>query len=482
MGMMMHKDSEKEMSRCSTSKVLLEQFQSQKKIFSVSGASDYQTRKTHLENLLQAIHTYTDSFGKAVSKDFGHRSTDETRLLEIIPIIQSIRYSLKRLSDWMEPSQRLLPLWFRPSKARVFPQALGVVGIVAAWNYPLQLSLLPLVAALSAGNRVMLKLSVLTPATNALLEKMLSGIFLAQEVQVVTGGEAVFQEFIALPFDHLFFTGSVEVGKKVYRTASQHLVPVTLELGGKSPVIIASQFPMQMAVDRILTGKLLNAGQTCVAPDYLFLPKFSQSLFVEQAKRFVAKHYAHLKHNLDYTAIIDHAHFHRLKELLKDARKKGAEIIPLAEVTIDEDKRKFIPTLVFHTDSTMRLMQEEIFGPILPVLLYENIQEVIGYINDRPKPLALYLFDNNFQRITEVIKRTVSGGVTVNGTLWHAAVETLPFGGVGASGIGKYHGKAGFDTFTHYKSIFIQSDFSLLSWIRPPFKKWVERLNRFLQL
>lgn len=455
---------------------LTHRFYFQRQAYLEMGQTGYATRKMYLETLLKTLNVHQSDLCQAVSKDFGHRSAHETMLLELTPITRSIEYSLKNLAAWMEPRDSEVPIWLKPAKARLLPQALGVVGIVSTWNYPLQLSLMPLISALAAGNRVMLKLSELTPRTNEWLMKIANEIFSLQDVQMIVGGKEISEWFVSLPFDHLFFTGSTAVGKQVLLTASQNLVPVTLELGGKSPAIIAPYYPLTSAVNHILTGKLVNAGQTCIAPDYVFLPQGAESLFVEQSKRFVEKRYPGLPYHADYTTIISPFHVNRLQALLEDARAKGAQIVPLSSSPSDIEGRKLIPTLIFNVSQDMRVMQEEIFGPILPVMTYLHIHDVLHYLKERPKPLAMYLFDNNCRRITDVLTRTVSGGVTLNDTLWHAALDTLPFGGVGDSGMGKYHGKAGFDTFTHYKSIFIQSDFNLLSAVlNTPLKKWFFR-------
>jgi len=461
---------------------LFETFNQQKKDFLLNEIPSYEIRKSQLETLLKVIKANSKNLAEAVNQDFGHRSFDETELLEIIPTLQTIKYYLKHLKKWMRPRRAKVSFWFKPGVAKIYPQPLGVIGIVVPWNYPIQLSLGPLVAALSAGNRVMIKMSELTPNTGKLIRDLLAEVFSEERLVVINGDVEIAKEFVLLPFDHLLFTGSTEVGKKVMMSASNHLTSVTLELGGKSPVIIVPDSSIRSAVRSIMTGKLFNAGQTCVAPDYVFLPDGSESLFIEEAKNFVEKHYHNITQNDDYSSIINQKHFDRLENLLKEAESNGAKIIRLENNFNNAENKKIVPCIILNCNDEMKIMQEEIFGPYLPLIPYQEIKEVVDQINRRPYPLALYLFDERLRYADFVLKNTISGGVTVNETLLHVAQESLPFGGVGESGIGQYHGKAGFDTFSHLKSIFFQSRLNGFALMRPPFGKFVRLIMQLMRL
>lgn len=458
---------------------LHERFQILKDAKETAGISFYQTRKAQLKALATALKKNQQELCDAVNQDFGHRATEETQILEIISILESIQYTLKHLQDWMIIKNAKLPWWFKFGSAKVLRQPVGIVGIIVPWNYPICLAVEPLVSAIAAGNRVMIKMSSLTPHTTVVLEKLLSEVFSMQEVQVVAGGSDVNEEFITLPFNHLFFTGSNEVGKKIYSKMSHNLIPMTLELGGKSPVLLADNFPIEMAVSRIMTGKLVNGGQTCIAPDYVLIQKASATLFVDFAKSFVKKIYPNIMSNPNYTAIINSEHFQRLQALLQDAESQGAQVIPLCDIHQKIDGNKFVPYIVLNVSDKMKLMQEEIFGPILPLLTYENFQEAIDYVRQQPAPLALYIFDENNRRANDIIDKIPAGGVTVNDTMMHAGSPSLPFGGFGQSGMGKYHGKAGFDIFTHYQSIFYQSSINFLGLAHPPFGKLIKHFIRW---
>ena len=361
------------------------------------------------------------------------------------------------------------------------PQPLGVVGIVVPWNYPLYLAIGPLVPALAAGNRAMVKMSETTPATGELLARLVERHFPGGEVAVVNGGAEVAQAFCRLPFDHLLFTGSTGVGRHVMRAAADNLTPVTLELGGKSPAIVGRGFPVAEAASRILFGKCLNAGQTCVAPDYVLVPEESVDAFVEGARAAVASLYPTLAANPDFTAIVDARHRERLAGLLADAVARGAraiEINPAGEDVAAAGKRA--PTLLVGVDEAMAVMREEIFGPLLPVIPYRRLEDAMAFVNARPRPLALYVFEHDGDAVERVITGTVSGGVTVNETILHIAQDDLPFGGVGASGMGQYHGRDGFDTFSKRKAVFRQSRVNGLKLFRAPYGKRFESLVRLL--
>lgn len=448
--------------------------------------SDPLPEASRREHDLDALHDLilgnADALASAVSADFGGRSRHETRLLEIFPCLEAIRHARSRVRRWMRPERRPVSLWFQPGRAGVVWQPLGAVGIVVPWNYPIYLSVGPLVSAIAAGNRAMIKMSEFTPATGALLARLISERFEDERVAVFGGDEHVARAFVALPFDHLLFTGSTRTGRSVMAAAAANLTPVTLELGGKSPAIIGGDFPLALACERILFGKLLNAGQTCIAPDYVLLPEERASEFVEHARSFVARCYPTLARNPDYTAIIDERHYRRLRELVADAAAGGATVVEInpAGEALDESGRKIAPTLLTGTTDAMRVMREEIFGPVLPLVGCRDIEQAIAYVNARPRPLALYYFDRDAARIERVVRETVSGGVTINDTMLHIAQDELPFGGAGESGMGQYHGHAGFATFSKQKAVFTQSRLNALPLFRPPFGKRFERLIRML--
>lgn len=418
---------------------------------------------------------------EAVDRDFRGRSRAETRLLEIFPALEAVRHAQRHLDAWMKPRRARTNLWFLPGRSRVVPQPLGVVGIVVPWNYPIYLAVGPWVSALAAGNRVLIKMSEAAPATGELFARLVSARFSPDVAAVVNGGPAVARRFVSLPFDHLLFTGSTAVGREVMRSAAENLTPVTLELGGKSPAIVGRGIPVEEAARRILFGKCLNAGQTCIAPDYALVPAERVEAFVEGARRAVAAMYPRLRDNPDYTAIVSERHRGRLQGHLDLARRAGARVVelnPAGEAFAGSPKMP--PTLVLGAPEDAPLMREEIFGPILPVVPYGDLDEAIAYVNARPRPLALYVFDHDRAAVDRVVDRTVSGGVTVNETILHIAQDDLPFGGVGASGMGEYHGRAGFDTFSKRKAVFRQARWNGLALFRPPYGARFERLAGWL--
>lgn len=443
---------------------------------------DLATRQRWLRALEALVRENVDAIALAIARDFGHRSVHETRLLEIFPTLEAVKHAQRHLRAWMKPRRRSVSLWFRPGRASVICQPLGVVGIIAPWNYPLYLALGPLVSALAAGNRAMVKMSELAPATAALLEELVRYRFAPDEVCVVTGGPDVARAFAALPFDHLLFTGSTAVGRAVMHAAADNLIPVTLELGGKSPAIVGPDYPIAAAADRIMAGKCMNAGQTCIAPDYALVPADCVDEFVTAARRSVARCYPDPMHTPDFSAIVNAAHFARLAAYLDEARTGGATAVVLgtADCVPDPETRRFPPTLLLDTRADCRVMNEEIFGPLLPVVPYRTLDEALEYVNARPRPLALYYFDRDERRIDRVLTNTVAGGVTVNDTILHIAQDDLPFGGVGPSGIGQYHGRDGFDTFSKQKGVFRQSRLNAMGLFAPPYGKRFERLVAFL--
>jgi coniferyl-aldehyde dehydrogenase len=446
------------------------------------GPLSVERRAEALEGLANAVLRHADEFAQAVRQDFGHRSVHETKLADLYPVVAGLRHARRRFRRWMKPRRRPIDWMFKPATGRVMYQPLGVVGIISPWNYPVQLALAPLTGAIAAGNRVMLKPSEHTPATSALLEKVIGEVFRPYEVAVVQGGAEVGQAFTRLTFDHLLFTGSTAVGRHVMRAASENLVPVTLEMGGKSPALIAADFPLDKAAERIAVGKLFSAGQSCIAPDYVLVPRGSETKFVDAFRAAVARLYPTLRDNPDYTAIINERHYDRLVHLVQDARERGAridEINPAGE-TLDPSSRKVAPVVLTDIPDEALAMREEIFGPILPVLPYDQLEEACRSINARPHPLAFYLFSHDPETVEYGLDRVIAGGVVVNDTLLHCVQEELPFGGVGASGMGAYHGEAGFRTFSHAKAVFHQARFNGAGVTKPPYGRNMERLLSFM--
>jgi acyl-CoA reductase-like NAD-dependent aldehyde dehydrogenase len=447
-----------------------------------SARAERERRLSALERLLR------DNAGRiaaAVSSDFGHRSSAETRLLELFPSYEAISHARRHLGRWMRPQRRAAGLWFQPGRAELRYQPLGVVGIIVPWNYPVYLAAGPLVAALAAGNRALLKMSEFTPATASLFAELVGKYFADDEVAVIEGDAGVAQAFSQLPFDHLLFTGSTSVGRHVMRAAAENLTPVTLELGGKSPAIIGPQVlssgAFDKAVERIVVGKCLNAGQTCIAPDYVLLPAGQEQAFVDAARRVVAACYPAIGSTPDYTTVLNERHYARLCGYLDDARAQGAEVLELAPgVAADAATQRLPPLALLKVNDGMQVMQDEIFGPLLPVVTYRDLDAAIAFVNARPRPLALYYFDKDQARIDRVLNETVAGGVTINDTLLHIAQDDLPFGGVGPSGMGCYHGFEGFQTFSARKAVFHQSRLSGIGLFKPPYGARFEWLIRIL--
>lgn len=437
-------------------------------------------RVARLDALAALLGEEPDAWVQAIDADFGHRSAHETRLAELFPATEAVRHARRHVGAWMRPRSVAPSLWFRPGRARLIPQPLGVVGIVVPWNYPLLLALAPLAAALAAGNRVMIKMSEFTPRTGTLLAQRVAKHFPDGSVAVVLGDAQVGTAFTQLPFDHLLFTGSTAVGHHVMRAAADHLTPVTLELGGKSPAIIGPGHPLAHAAERILVGKLFNAGQTCIAPDYVLLPAGQEEAFIAEARAVVARLYPQLATTPDYTSIVNERHFQRLGGYLDDAVAMGAQLRPLTDVPADAARRRLPPVALLQVTDAMRVMRDEIFGPLLPVVPYRSLDEALAYVNARPRPLALYLFERDRRRQEQVLQGTVAGGVTVNDTLLHITQENLPFGGVGPSGMGQYHGHEGFRTFSKHKGVFLQSRLNAMSLFNAPYGRIIERMTALL--
>jgi coniferyl-aldehyde dehydrogenase len=439
---------------------------------------DYAQRVGDLKRLRAAFKARFEDFATAMSADFGRRSRHETLASDCVTVLKEIDHILRHLRSWMRPKQAAADWLFAPARTEVRYQPLGVVGIIAPWNYPLYLALNPLAIAIAAGNHVMLKPSEHLPRTSQLLKEMLFEVFPDDRVVTVLGGPDVAAAFASLPFDHLFFTGSTAVGRKVMAAAAQNLTPVTLELGGKSPAIIAPGYPIETAAERIAAGKFINAGQTCIAPDYVLLPRAAVAPFVAAMKKYISQRYADLAANPDYTSIVNAGQYARLKSYLDQAQAAGAQLVELAQG--DASKRVFAPTLVLDARADTAVMQEEIFGPILPLVAVDSIDAAIDYVNARPRPLALYHFDHDKARTERVLERTIAGGVTVNDAVLHIAQDNLPFGGVGPSGMGQYHGREGFLTFTKQKPVLYQARMSSYALMRPPYGRFADSLLKFL--
>ena len=442
-----------------------------------------EVRLERIGRIEKMIKANEEKICKALTADFGVRNPSETRLAEFGMVSQACRFVRKNLKDWMRPVQMETPSYLSSSEAWIENQSIGVVGIISAWNYPVQLALLPAISALAAGNRVWLKPSERSSRTSGFLASLIQEYFHPTEFSVSTGGVEVAEQFAALPFAHLLFTGSEATGKKVMRAASENLTPVTLELGGKTPAIIDSTANLKEAAQAIAYGKLLNNGQTCIAPDYVLLEANQQDAFIKELQIAAQAQFSNPD---ELTGPIDERQLQYWQDLLSDAINRGAKPIPLLQKS-GEDQQRFEPVALINTPAEARVLHEEIFGPVLPIVAVENSAAAIAYVNQKPNPLALYWFGKNKKHLHEVLQETRSGGVTVNDVFLHATVETLPFGGVGASGMGRYHGKAGFDTFSHKKSILDVRGFlgtNLLKGTkpaRPPYGKKTERLLRRLK-
>ncbi len=440
-------------------------------------------RLDRLARLKAAVSDNESRFEQAISADFGHRCPTETAIAETLLVLGEIKHAVKRLKKWMAPQRVSTALQFMPAKNRLMPQPLGVVGIIAPWNYPLQLTLAPAVGALAAGNRVMIKPSELVPRFSALLQQVIAAKFDATEIFVTGIDDDIARSFASLPFDHLIFTGSTRVGRLVAEAAGRNLTPVTLELGGKSPAIVDRSADLGQAAERIAYGKLLNAGQTCIAPDYVLVPDAEVQNFADRLQGHMRRMYGIDPDNADYTSIISDRHYARLEGLLADAAAKGARLMQPAKPDDSawKSRRKFPPTLVLGATPDMAIMQEEIFGPLLPVVGYKEAGEPVSWINAHDRPLALYWFGKDEAARDEVLARTVSGGVTVNDCLFHFTQINQPMGGIGASGTGAYHGEWGFRALSKLKPVFYRSALNRLADLYPPYGARIARLEKMLR-
>jgi len=441
------------------------------------GAPSLAKRIDWLNRCIGLLVDYSDEIEQALNADFGARSIEATRFTDVAGSIGPLKFARANVAKWMKTEKRkttpaILALF--GAKAEVQFQPKGVIGVISPWNFPVNLTFAPLAGILAAGNRAMIKPSEFTPVTSALMAKMIASVFSEEEVAVITGGPEVGQAFSSLAFDHMIFTGATGVAKHVMRAAAENLVPLTLELGGKSPVILGKSADFATAAARVMNGKTLNAGQICLAPDYVLTPEDKLETFVGEAQASVAKMFPTIKDNPDYTAIVAQRHYDRIMGYVEDARAKGARIVqinPADEDFSQQEHRRIPPTLIINPTDDMKVMQEEIFGPVLPVKTYKTVQEAIGYVNSHDRPLGLYYFGDDAAERDLVLNSTTSGGVSVNDVVMHVAQEELPFGGVGPAGMGSYHGHDGFLEFSHKKAVFTQmkKDIGPLLQMRPPY-------------
>ena len=448
------------------------------------GAPTAEQRIDRIDRCIGLLVDHAKAIEDALNEDFGNRSREATQLTDIAGSIGPLKHARDNLRKWMKGEKRKTSpaiLGLFGAKAEVVFQPKGVVGVISPWNFPVNLTFAPLAGILAAGNRAMIKPSEFTPATSELMKVMFGKVFSEEEIAVVTGGPEVGQTFSELAFDHMIFTGATSVARHVMRAAANNLVPLTLELGGKSPVIISRSADIALTAARVMNGKTLNAGQICLAPDYVLAPEEKVGEFVAGARAAVTKMFPTIKDNPDYTAVVAQRHYDRIMGYIDDARAKGAEIVeikPEGEDLTQQEHRKIAPTLILNPTDDMKVMQEEIFGPVLPVKTYKTLEEATGYINAHDRPLGLYWFGTDEAEKTRVLETTTSGGVTVNDVVMHVAQEELPFGGVGPSGMGSYHGHDGFREFSHRKAIYTQlkKDIGPLVAMRPPYGPAIRKM------
>jgi coniferyl-aldehyde dehydrogenase len=436
--------------------------------------ASYEERRQNLDKLERILVDNATAIAEAISADFGHRAFEESMIAELFTSVDGLRDTRKRLRKWMRPQRRHVSVLFATGSNRVIPQPKGVVGVVSPWNYPLFLTMSPLTSILAAGNRAMVKMATNSQHLCRLLAEKCRAVFPEDTLAILPGVRA--QDFSTLPFDHIIFTGSADAGRTVMRSAAENLTPVTLELGGKSPTIVCDDFDVDEAASRILYAKFLNAGQTCLAPDYLFLPEGKRDQFVAAAQRIMPARYPDTNQP-SYTSVIDEKSYRRLRATLEDARQKGAEIVPLVPgAAFNDELRKIPPHLVLDPTEDMKIMQEEIFGPLLPVRTYRSLDEVIAAVNAKDRPLGFYVFTNDKATEEKLLYSTISGGVSINNCMLHVAQHDMPFGGIGASGMGHYHGYEGFLEFSKLRPVFTNPRLSLLHLFYPPYTGMTRRL------
>ena len=431
---------------------------------------DYQQRRDDLQRLRDALKRRLEEMAETIATDFGQRSRHESLIADGMTVLNEIDHLRSHLRRWMKPKRVGVGWRFWPARAEIRSEPVGVVGVIAPWNYPVNLALIPLATAIAAGNHVYLKPSEHTPNTTSFLRSLLTEVFPADRVAVAAGGAEVAGAFAALPFDHLVFTGSTSVGRKVMAAAAPNLTPLTLELGGKSPAIVCADFPLEQAAARLATGKWFNGGQTCIAPDYVLIDEGRAPALAEALREQVRARYGTLADSADYTRIINDGQYARLQGYLEDARARGLQVLPLGE-NGEDGERLFAPTVVLEPGDDAKVMQEEIFGPILPIKSYRNLDEAIAYVNAHDRPLSLYPFSHDRDNVEKILRNTLAGGVTVNDTVLHFGINNLPFGGIGPSGMGAYHGRAGFDALSKALPILWQPRRAGSDMLKPPYSK-----------
>lgn len=457
----------------------------QREDFLADGPPGATIRRDRLDRAIAMLVDNREAICDALAEDFGHRSRHQSLISDVFASVEALKHARRRVRRWMRPERRRpqFPLGLLGARARVHYQPLGVVGVVAPWNFPVLLTMGPLAGILAAGNRAMIKPSELTPTVSGLMARMVGEAFDEREVAVVEGGVAVAEAFTALPFDHLIFTGGTGVARHVMRAAAGNLVPVTLELGGKSPVIVGRGADMARVATSVMLGKTLNAGQVCLAPDYVLVPGERLDEFVAEARAAVTRMFPTLRENPDYSSLLGTRNLERQQAMLEEARSRGARVVPLNPAEEDfsqQPAHKMPPTLVIEPADDLRVMREEIFGPLLPVKSYRTADEAIDRVNAGERPLALYYFGDDAAERRRVLERTTSGGVCVNDTAFHVTQENLPFGGVGASGMGAYHGRDGFRTFSHARAVYVQSPLDITRMLRPPHGPGLDRVLGWL--
>lgn len=469
----------------STAAALADVFDVQRRAFSTDGFPTRALRVDRLRRMLGLLVSNEGRIADALMSDFGYRSRDQSFFVEVVTTAKPIKEAIKRVGRWMKASRRHidLPFHLAGGRAEVRYQPLGVVGCISPWNFPFNLSFSPLASILAAGNRAMLKPSETTPASAALIAELASAAFDASEIAVVTGGADTARAFAGLPFDHLIYTGGERVAKEIVRSSAEHLVPLTLELGGKSPVIVGNTANLKLAADRIVFGKMLNAGQICLAPDYVLVPDHLLQTFVGALKAAIHRAAPPEAGGRDYVSIVNSAHAQRIRSYVAEARQAGAEIVSFDWMSqrASGSSANMVPlTLIVNPADTLAVMRDEIFGPVLPIRTYRAFDEAVQAVRAGPKPLALYYFGNDRREIETLLTRTQSGGVTINDVIMHYTMDDLPFGGVGASGMGAYHGYEGFKRFSHARAIYRQSPVDIGALLRPPYGQGFQRFARFL--
>lgn len=462
------------------------QLDRQRRAFEREAVVSAETRINRIDRVIHLLVDNQRALCEATSADFGSRSLHQARMADIYGSLASLQYARKQVRRWMQPEKRKVdpPLNLLGARARIHYQPKGVVGAIATWNFPVWVPMSPLGGILAAGNRCMLKLSEFTPQTSALLAQLVGQYFDPEELVAVTGEQAVGEAFAALPFDHLLFTGATAVGRHILRAAAENLTPVTLELGGKSPVVVGRHVNLKKTARAIVIGKALNMGQVCLSPDYILVHHQSLNELIAEIENAFAELFPTIRDNPDYTSVINARHYARLQAYLDDARAQEGEIRVINPARESfamqaDGVHKIPPTLVIEPKESMKVMQEEIFGPLLPIKSYRHIDDAIDYINAHPRPLALYLFSDDARETERVLSRTVSGGVTINDVVQHISCEDLPFGGIGASGMGNYHGMEGFKTFSHARAVYTQSKINMmqLMGMKPPY---TDKVNKIL--